>query len=139
MQYAQSFKKIRGIRVLCTWRIVDACLCPHQILFKKVVLFLKHDRFPRRFPRLRQRSCEREIQQLLSECGGRWRTLARHRLEASLHLCDVLDRMANRSFMLHGLPDLGMESFRQAAAAHGSLVMRDALLDEIFCPPPHSR
>ena len=44
--------------------------------------------------------------------------------------------MANRSYMLYGLPDPGMESFRQLAAAHGSLVMRDALLDEIFHPAP---
>ena len=92
-----------------------------------------------RFPRLLQPSCRPEVELLLSECSQNWRTLTRCRLSVGVHLRDFLDRAANRLFAVTGLPDLAMEEFRGIASAHGSLVMRDALLDEMFHPLPDRR
>ena len=88
------------------------------------------------FPRLVQPCRRVELERLLSECGSSWRVLARCRLFASLHLRHLLERVASRPFTLAGLPDLAVEQFRGIASSHGSMVMRDALLEEMFPPLP---
>ena len=86
-----------------------------------------------------QPSCRVEVELLLARCGRSWRTLTWCRVSFGLQLGSFLDHVANRLFAVSGLPDKAMEQFRALASAHGSMISRDALLDEIFQPVPGRR
>ena len=82
---------------------------------------------------MQQRSCRAELAELWAAQGRSWLRLTRHRLQVGSTLRRRLDLMADRYPGLgDALPDPVMEDFRLMVRRHGSLIMRDALLDEIY-------
>ncbi|XP_043215024.1 uncharacterized protein LOC122378245 isoform X2 [Amphibalanus amphitrite] len=88
--------------------------------------------FQLRFVRMCQSSEKEELELLLASQGHSWYGLAQHRLQIGRMLRERLDYLADRYNGLgEALPDPVMEDFRAMVRHHGSLIMRDALLDEV--------
>ncbi|XP_037091561.1 F-box only protein 21-like [Pollicipes pollicipes] len=85
--------------------------------------------FFRRYPRLAASTHQAELDLALSQVERNWRRLAAWRSSLGVLVCHMLDQMGDKYYSVGGLPDPAMQQMCELVAEHGTLLVKDELLE----------
>ena len=74
-------------------------------------------------------SPQAELQSALKQSGDSWKQLSAWRVSLGAEVVSMLDGMGDKYYTISGLPDPAMQEMKELISKHGTLLVKDQLLD----------